>query len=346
MARVPTSLVDAREAYARMEAEVASSRTTRHMRAMYSSAIGAITTDASAMVIPIDDHMVHRGHGVFDTAIIRRGNMYQLRPHVERIARSAQGARIGMPWKKDELADIVMDTAAASGVRDGYVRYWITAGGGGFGLAPEPKARPGFYCVVYTVPSSDDSTIQAPGIRAITSSVPMKPPPFSTIKSNNYLPNVLHLMEAMDRGCDQGIWIDEEGHLGEGPNMNIAILTEEGDLLVPPFDKVLAGITVIRVLELLGAESGANDNVTNVPGIKRAYVRPVPEAVARKAKEIMMIGSGVKVTAVVEWDGKPVGDGNPGPVALALEKLIEDDKYPPSGEIEPIAYDLYQGQNE
>jgi len=341
MARVPTSLVDAREAYARMEAARASSRATRHLCAMYSSAIGAITTDASAMVIPIDDHMVHRGHGVFDTAIIRSGSMYQLHPHVERIARSAQGARISLPWKKDELANIVMDTAAASGVRDGYVRYWITAGGGGFGLAPEANAHPGFYCVVYTVPATDGSTVEAPCIRAITSTVPMKPPPFSTIKSNNYLPNVLHLMEAMDKGCDQGIWIDEEGHLGEGPNMNVAILTEEGDLLVPPFDKVLAGITVIRVLELLGAGSGVNENVTIVPGIRRAYVRPVPEHVARQAKEIMMIGSGVKVTAVVEWDGKVIGDGNPGPVALALEKLIENDKYSPSAEIEPIAYDLY-----
>lgn len=42
-------------------------------RAMYSSAFGGITTDPAAMVIPIDDHMVHRGHGVFDTAIIYNG---------------------------------------------------------------------------------------------------------------------------------------------------------------------------------------------------------------------------------------------------------------------------------
>lgn len=41
--------------------------------AMYSSVFGGITTDPAAMVIPIDDHMVHRGHGVFDTAIIVDG---------------------------------------------------------------------------------------------------------------------------------------------------------------------------------------------------------------------------------------------------------------------------------
>lgn len=41
--------------------------------AMYSSVFGGITTDPAAMVIPIDDHMVHRGHGVFDTAAIVDG---------------------------------------------------------------------------------------------------------------------------------------------------------------------------------------------------------------------------------------------------------------------------------
>lgn len=41
--------------------------------AMYSSIFGGITTNPSAMVIPIDDHMVHRGHGVFDTAAIMNG---------------------------------------------------------------------------------------------------------------------------------------------------------------------------------------------------------------------------------------------------------------------------------
>lgn len=40
---------------------------------MYSSIFGGITTDPAVMVIPMDDHMVHRGHGVFDTAAIMDG---------------------------------------------------------------------------------------------------------------------------------------------------------------------------------------------------------------------------------------------------------------------------------
>lgn len=41
--------------------------------AMYSSIFGGITTDPAAMVIHMDDHMVHRGHGVFDTTAIMDG---------------------------------------------------------------------------------------------------------------------------------------------------------------------------------------------------------------------------------------------------------------------------------
>lgn len=48
---------------------------TQEFLAMYSSIFGGITTDPAAMVIPIDDHMVHRGHGVFDTAAIRDGSV-------------------------------------------------------------------------------------------------------------------------------------------------------------------------------------------------------------------------------------------------------------------------------
>jgi 4-amino-4-deoxychorismate lyase len=50
----------------------------RAFRSMYSSVVGAITTDVAAMVIPLDDHMVHRGHSVFDTAVLINGYVENL----------------------------------------------------------------------------------------------------------------------------------------------------------------------------------------------------------------------------------------------------------------------------
>lgn len=51
----------------------ASAAKFKNFRSMYSSIVGAITTDVAAMVIPLDDHMVHRGHSVFDTSILVNG---------------------------------------------------------------------------------------------------------------------------------------------------------------------------------------------------------------------------------------------------------------------------------
>src|SRR5574340_156145 len=62
--------------------------------AMYSSVLGGIVTDPALMVLPLDDHMVHRGHAVFDTATLTHGMMYQLEPHLDRLIQSAEGARI------------------------------------------------------------------------------------------------------------------------------------------------------------------------------------------------------------------------------------------------------------
>jgi 4-amino-4-deoxychorismate lyase len=55
-----------------------------HFGAFFSSELGGIVTDPALMVIHMDDHMVHRGHGVFDTVLITDGHLYQLPQHIER----------------------------------------------------------------------------------------------------------------------------------------------------------------------------------------------------------------------------------------------------------------------
>jgi 4-amino-4-deoxychorismate lyase len=54
-------------------------------------------------------------------------------------------------------------------------------------------------------------------------------------------------------------------------------------------------------------------------------VSDIPVAEARTAREMLLIGSSVKVAPIVEWDGKPIGDGKPGPVAAALRDLLNAD---------------------
>ena len=82
--------------------------------AMYSSVLGGIVTDPAFMVLPLDDHMVHRGHAVFDTATLTHGMLYQLDPHLDRLILSATGARIALPFPREHLRQIILETAAAS----------------------------------------------------------------------------------------------------------------------------------------------------------------------------------------------------------------------------------------
>lgn len=90
-----------------------------YFKAFYSSALGGITTEPAFMSVPIDDHMVHRGHGVFDTAIVVRGSMYLLDAHLDRFLASAAAARIPLPCHRAKLRAIILDTAAASGCQNG-----------------------------------------------------------------------------------------------------------------------------------------------------------------------------------------------------------------------------------
>jgi 4-amino-4-deoxychorismate lyase len=48
-------------------------------------------------------------------------------------------------------------------------------------------------------------------------------------------------------------------------------------------------------------------------------------AEARAAREMLLIGSSVKVAPIVEWDQKPIGDGKPGPLARGLRELLQED---------------------
>ena len=142
-------------------------------------------------------------------------------------------------------------------------------------------------------------------LQLITTTVPIKDKLFATVKSTNYLPNALVAREAEEKGASVGIWLDEEGNVAEGQNMNVGFLTTEGELLLPTFDRILSGCTAQRVLHLVPELVKENA----IPGLKGLRLRKIPEAEARKAKEMMLIMSGWLILPVVEWDGKPVGNG-------------------------------------
>lgn len=122
------------------------------------------------------------------------------------------------------------------------------------------------------------------------------------MKNVNYLPNVLSVMEAEEKGAFASIWIDDEGYVAEGPNVNVAFITRKKELVVPLFDKVLSGCTVKRLLELapkLVAEG-------RLKGVK---LENITVEQAKDAAEMMYVGSTLPVLPIIMWDDQQIGDG-------------------------------------
>jgi 4-amino-4-deoxychorismate lyase len=298
--------------------------------AMYSSVLGGIVTDPALMVLPLDDHMVHRGHAVFDTATLTHGMLYQLDPHLDRLLRSAALARIQLPFSRTQLREIILDTAASSGRRDGSVRYWLSAGPGGFGLGPAECIGSSFYVIVFKQEAYPDS-YYTEGVKVVTSQVPIKPPLFARTKSTNYLPNVMVVLEAKDQGADNGIFTDQRGMVAESSNMNVAFVTRDRVFHHPPFDAILSGITVQRVLQFAQRLVDQGE----LTGVRLA---DVTVSAGRQAAEMMLIGSSIKIAPIVQWDKQPIGNGKPGPITKKLLELWEEDTRSAADQLVAVPY--------
>jgi 4-amino-4-deoxychorismate lyase len=222
-----------------------------------------------------------------------------------------------MPSAREALRDIIVRTAAVSGVRDGAIRYWLSSGTGNFDLVPAADAEPGFFVMVFGGLKYPPRWYSE-GLRVMTTTYPIKPPLYAITKATNYLPNVLMQMEAKAAGLDNGVFIDDAGNVGESSNMNLAFVMRDGVLRHPKFEHVLPGCTSLRLLDL--ARSIVGRGVLS--GVE---VCDIPVAQGRAAREMLLLGSSIKVAPIVEWDGQPIGDGKPGLAARSLLELLEED---------------------
>nr|GLL46842.1 D-amino-acid transaminase, chloroplastic [Ipomoea trifida] len=237
-------------------------------------------------------------------------------------------AKIKPPFDKESIRKILIHTVSASKCKTGSLRYWLSTGPGDFQLSPSGCHQSALYAIVI----QDQSPPDHRGVKVITSSIPIKPPQFAVMKSVNYLPNALSKMEAEENSAYAAIWLDGDGFVAEGPNMNVAFVTKEKELLMPSFDKILSGCTAKRVLVL------AQDLVKQgkLRSIRVEHVR-VDEG--KRAEEMMLIGSGVLVRPVLQWDDQVIGDGKEGHVSRALLNLIlEDMKSGPATVRVPVPY--------
>jgi len=284
---------------------------------MYSSQWRGFVTDPGLMTVPIDDHVVHRGDGVFDVMRCVKGNIYQMEAHLQRLERSAESISLDLPPDYGQIRDIIRTLILAGGEKECLIRVILSRGPGSFSTNPYECPLSHIYVVVVRYHSLPEKLYQD-GIPIVTSRIPIKKSYFATIKSCNYLPNVLMKMEAIQAGCKYSVALDEEGCLAEGSTENVGVVSRDGVLKFPGFEKTLAGITVKRIFEL--AELLARNGV-----IQDVQFERIPLNEAYLCSEVMLFGTSINILPVVSFDGNTVGDGAPGPVYLKLSSLLWKD---------------------
>jgi branched-chain amino acid aminotransferase len=286
--------------------------------AMYSSVVGGIITDPALMAVPMDDHLVHRGDGIFESFKCVDGQIYNLGAHLDRLDRSCARVALTVPVNRAELREIIIQTVRAGGVRKCLVRLLVSRGTGTMGVNPYECQRPEIYVMVYEMNDKPAHNYEE-GVSVRLSDIPVKPSFFATVKSCNYLPNVLMKKEAVDWDVDFVISVDENGNLGEGATENIGFVTQDNELLMPPAERVLAGTTVERVFRL------AEEILKPAGLLKHVAYENISVEQAKKVKEMLIIGTTPDVVPVVQFEGQPVAGGKPGPIFKALLDALRKD---------------------
>lgn len=285
--------------------------------AMYSTWWGGVIENPSMMLVPIDDHIVHRGDGVFEAIKVVDNQAFLLDEHLQRLASSAELISLPLPMSIPEMKKIIVETMIITKQSSALLRLYISRGPGGFTTNPYESLSSQMYLVVTALkPISEEK--YASGVSSGRSAVPPKDPWFARIKSCNYLQNVLMKKESVDRKIDFTVGFDSENVLTESSTENIVLLDKNNILVRPKLGHILKGTTMMRTFELA-------QSLVAEKSIASIQERDLTEEDIRSAKEVMMIGTTLDVLPVSSFEGVKIGEGRQGPVAKKLLALLRED---------------------
>lgn len=260
-------------------------------------------------------HALQYGTGVFEG--IRAYDtpdgpaVFRLHDHMVRLEASARAYGIPMRWSVSDLEGATVSLLHATGLESAYIRPQVFYGLGTVGLDPSENELHTMIGAFSFGAYLGDEGIKK-GITAMVSSwrrishTSLIP----TAKgSGGYLNSMLAKQEAVRAGYAEAILLNDAGTLSEGSGMNL-FLVSQGVVHTPPVSSgILEGITRNSVIELLEA-----DGVE----IRQA---DLARGSLYTAEEIFLTGTAAEVTPVREIDGRPVGNGEPGPVTRKAQDL-------------------------
>jgi branched-chain amino acid aminotransferase len=274
---------------------------------------------------------LHYGYGVFEGIRAyptddRGPAVFQLRPHLERLLRSA---RIYPPldtiaYSVDDLVEATTELIRVNGHEGGcYIRPTIILGYGEIGLNPLPS-RPQTIIATWEWGAYLGEEALVDGVRVMISSyrrIGKNTIPPAGKANGQYLNSSLAKVDALRAGYDEAIMLSEDGFVAEGTGENLFVV-HDGVISTPPLsDGPLGGITrssVMTIARDLGFEVA-----------ERSLVRTD----LYLADEMFLTGTAAELTPVREIDGRRLGPR--GPVTERIQATFVDalrgriDRYEP-----------------
>ncbi|HEX3896019.1 MAG TPA: branched-chain amino acid transaminase [Rudaea sp.] len=260
-------------------------------------------------------HALHYGSSVFEgirSYPTPKGQaIFRLHDHLKRLFNSAKIYDMPIPYSIEELSQACRDVIRANKLDRAYLRPVAFRGLGGFGLSAETPTD--VAVAAWDMGPYLGAGVLAAGIDACVSSWQRFAPntiPAGAKAGGNYLSGQLVAREARRLGFGEGIALASTGLLSEGAGENLFLVFEGALHTSPVSAALLNGITrdtIIRIARDTGIE---------------VFERDIPREYLYLCDELFMCGTAAEITPIRSVDGKPVGDGKPGPVTGRIQKLF------------------------
>ncbi|MGB8167463.1 MAG: branched-chain-amino-acid transaminase [Chthoniobacteraceae bacterium] len=263
---------------------------------------GAFFPEADAKV-SVFDHGLLYGDGIFEGIRFYNGRVFKLDEHLARLWDSARALSLTIPMTMKEMEAATLETIRRNGLRDGYIRLLVTRGKGNLGLSPDRCPKASVIIIAATIQLYPPEVYER-GMVVVTCATRRASPAALSpaVKSLNYLNNIMAKVEANLAHADEGLMLNEQGYVAECTGDNVFIV-KRGVLFTPPiYSGSLCGITWQAVLDI-SAELGLT-----------VKVQELTRYDLYTADEFFLTGTAAEVIAAVTLDGRPIGDGKPGPV--------------------------------
>ncbi|MCL6642053.1 MAG: branched-chain-amino-acid transaminase [Candidatus Bipolaricaulota bacterium] len=260
--------------------------------------------------VSVFDHGLLYGDGVFEGIRAYDGYVFKLDRHIERLYDSAKAIALEIPLTKEQMTQAILETLRVNKLRSSYIRPIVTRGPGDLGIDPRRcSGKPTVIIIVKEWKSLYGEEITKRGLRAIVASTRARPPDTlsPSIKSLNYLNNIMARIEANHAGADEAIMLDTHGFVAEGSADNVFIV-KRGRLLTPPTVACLPGITRETAIELARSEK--------IPVSEEFFTL----SALYGADECFITGTAAEIAPIIEIDRRVIGTGHPGPIT---QRLIE-----------------------